>query len=39
MELQRVLAHDTRKAMEKVYELYGEEAMVCLLYTSDAADE
>ena len=28
MELQRVLAHDTRKAMEKVYELYGEDAMV-----------
>ena len=28
MELQRVLAHDTRKAMEKVYELYGENAMV-----------
>ncbi len=28
MELQRVLANDTRKAMEKVYELYGEDAMV-----------
>ena len=28
MDLQRVLAHDTRKAMEKVYELYGENAMV-----------
>ena len=28
MELQRVLAEDTRRAMEKVIQLYGEDALV-----------
>ena len=28
MELQRILARDTRTAMEKVFSLYGEDAMV-----------
>ena len=28
MELQRVLAEDTRRAMEKVIHLYGEDALV-----------
>ena len=28
MELQRILARDTRSAMEQVFNLYGEDAMI-----------
>ena len=28
MELQRILARDTRSAMEQVFSLYGEDAMI-----------
>ena len=33
MELQRILAKDSRTAMEQVHTLYGKDALVAVSYT------
>ena len=36
---QRFVAKDMSRAIRKLNEALGSEAILCLLYTSDAADE